>query len=259
MCARPPNSPGRDPGLPDGKCVTRCPGGGPSTASPPVPDANLMRAAGCGLRGCEGAEVPGVPGAVRRGSGAWGKGPVVVLPYGVVPVGGPGRGHVPPAGSGRPRSRPFSWVTGLLSPAARSPVRSEVPRRTARSAHRVAPASHTWFCRARPWLARTPVPTRRSRLRSRAVRVRRAAHVRTRHGGPVPAGGPAGGRRTGRGGPAGGAFRRPGVRSCRGRAPAGSSRARCPACPGRPCSGRGPPSRGRGSRAGRRRRSVPAG
>lgn len=61
--------------------------------------------------------------------------------------------------------------------------------------------------------------------------------------------GPAGGR----GGPS------LGFRSCRGRAPAGSSRARCPACPGRPCSDRGSPSRGRDSRVGRRKRSVPAG
>lgn len=84
----------------------------------------------------------------------------------------------PPAGPGRPRSRPFSWVTGLLSPAVRSLPWSEVPRRTARSVRLIAPASHAWFFRARAWLARAPGPTKRPAGRSRAVRVRGDAHVR---------------------------------------------------------------------------------
>lgn len=135
---------------------------------------------------------------------------------------------IPPAGPGRPRSRPFSWVTGLLSPAVRSLPWSEVPRRTARSVRLIAPASHAWFFRARPWLARTSGPTKGCRCRSRAVRVRGDAYVRTRN---VD-------------------FR---VRSCRGRAPAASWRGRCRACPAPAGSGPGSPSRGRGSPGGRRR------
>lgn len=79
---------------------------------------------------------------------------------------------VRPAGPGRPRSRPFSWVTGLLSPAVRSLPWSEVPRRTARSVRLIAPVSHAWFFRARGWLARTPGPTTPGGTRSRAGRVR---------------------------------------------------------------------------------------
>lgn len=48
--------------------------------------------------------------------------------------------RIPPDGPGRPRSRPFSCVTGLLSPAVRSQPWSEVPRRTARSVRLIAPA-----------------------------------------------------------------------------------------------------------------------
>ncbi len=79
--------------------------------------------------------------------------------------------------AGRPRASPeptVPWVTGLLSPAVRSHLWGEVPRRTndpyASSPQR---RSHAWFFRARPWLARTSGPTKAVGNRSRAVRVRR--------------------------------------------------------------------------------------
>ncbi|GAA1423953.1 hypothetical protein GCM10009601_27980 [Streptomyces thermospinosisporus] len=65
--------------------------------------------------------------------------------------------------AGRPRASPEPAVLlGDRSAVPCRPVtsRSEVPRRTARSARLIAPASHAWFFRARPWLARTPVPTK---------------------------------------------------------------------------------------------------
>jgi hypothetical protein len=90
--------------------------------------------------------------------------------------------HFPPVGPGRPRSRPFSWVTGLLSPAVRPHPWNEVPRHTARPVRLIAPASHAWFFRARPWLARTSPPTKRSARRSRAVRVKGTrTQMRPRH------------------------------------------------------------------------------
>jgi len=83
----------------------------------------------------------------------------------------PGAGTCP---AGRPRASPEPAV--LLGDRAAVPCRpvtswSEVPRRTAWSVRLIAPASHAWFCRARPWLARTPPPTKRCAPRSRAVRV----------------------------------------------------------------------------------------
>ncbi len=122
----------------------------------------------------------------------------------------------------RPRASPepaVSWVTGLLSPAVRPLPRSEVPRRTARSARLIAPESHAWFFSGPP-LAGTDTGTN-----------------------DAPPGTVT--RRTGECGPE--------LRCDRGTVRAGSCRGRSPACPAPPCSARGSPSRGRGSRAALRR------
>lgn len=116
---------------------------------------------------------------------------------------------LPPAGPGRPRSRPFSWVTGLLSPAVRSLSWSEVPRRTGRSVRHIAPASHAWFFRAAPgWHGH--------RYQRRG---RRGVTLRTGESGCVRL------------------SPERGFRSDRGTAPEASSPARCPACPAPRCSG----------------------
>ncbi|MBB5934738.1 hypothetical protein FHS42_001785 [Streptomyces zagrosensis] len=94
-------------------------------------------------------------------------------------------------GCGRPQASPGPTVgvaTGLLSPADRSPGRSEVPRRaptaSPRGARLIASVSPSCRCGApdeqvrkprveagRSWLARTRGPTTRRASRSRAVRV----------------------------------------------------------------------------------------
>lgn len=139
-----------------------------------------------------------------------------------------------PAGSGRPRSRPFSWVTGLLSPAVRSRHWSEVPRRKERSLRLIAPVEPRVVL-AGPHLADTDIETNEAPP------------------GPVT-------RRTGESGSelrsAAATGPGPGTTAVRrgpGTAPGASSRARCRACRARPCSGRGSPSRGRGSHGGRPR------
>lgn len=77
--------------------------------------------------------------------------------------GGAGDRARSPVGPGRPRSRPFSWVTGLLSPAVRSRHWSEVPRRTGqRSVRLIAPAEPR-VVRAGPPLAGTDTGTNEAR------------------------------------------------------------------------------------------------
>lgn len=125
----------------------------------------------------------------------------------------------PPAGPERPRGRPFSWVTGPLSPAVRSLPRSEVPRRTARSVRLIAPGEPRVVLPGPP-LAGTDIGT------NEAVRV------------PVT-------RRTGE--------RAAELRCDHGRVRGGSWRGGCRACRGPAGSDRGSPSRGTGSRDGRRR------
>lgn len=147
----------------------------------------------------------------------------------------------------------LSWVTGLLSPAVRSLLWNEVPRRT--SVRLIVPAEPRVVLRARPWLTRTPGPTKPAAGRSRAVRVRGHAYVRapdvrrTRVSYADPARPQHPRTRP----------REAVLRCGPGRAPGASSRGRCPACRARPCSGRGRPSRGTGSRGGLRRRSGPPG
>lgn len=116
--------------------------------------------------------------------------------------------HFPPGGPGRPRSRPFSWVTGLLSPAVRSRPWSEVPRRTARSVRLIAPAEPRVVLSGPPLAGADTTPTKWFAGRSRAVRVRAAPNSDTT-----------------------------GLRYDPGTVRAASSRGPYPACPARHCSG----------------------
>ena len=131
-------------------------------------------------------------------------------------------------GSERPRSRPLWGDRAAVPcrPVTCAGARShDVP-----SVRHTPQRSHAWFSfQARPWLARTPVPTKPAR--------------------------PSVTRRTGESGPELRCARPPG-RAVRPRAPvrrglgtarAVSSPAPSPACRARPGSGRGPPSRATGS------------
>lgn len=133
-------------------------------------------------------------------------------------------------GYGRLRASPKPTalgVTGLLSPADRSRTLGRGPTAYLQYATRSSGATRGYF-ESRPWLARTPGPTKSPWDRSRAVRVRVGPNAdtpvqpRDRCGSPT------------------------GLTRGRGTAPAASWRARCRACRAHPGTGRGSPSRGRG-------------
>ncbi|CAL9505284.1 hypothetical protein SUDANB58_03538 [Streptomyces sp. enrichment culture] len=158
------------------------------------------------------------PGRHRGADSAHGRWPAAARPHGTARTFSAGRPRAPPGPavlSGDRAAVPCRPVT----------FRSEVPRRTARSARLIAPVSHAWFSSGPP-LAGTDTRTNETT----------PAVVTRRRGGDGPE-----------------------LRCDRGTAPATSSRGPCPACPARPGSGRGSPSRGRGSPVGRRRRSGPPG
>lgn len=133
-------------------------------------------------------------------------------------------------GYGRLRASPkptVLGVTGLLSPADRSRTLGRGPTAYLQYATRSSGATRGFF-ESRPWLARTPGPTKSPCARSRAVRVRVGPNADT----PVQ--------------PRGRCGRLTGLTRGRGTAPAASWRARCRACRAHPGTGRGSPSRGRG-------------
>lgn len=133
-------------------------------------------------------------------------------------------------GYGRLRASPEPTalgVTGLLSPADRSRTLGRGPTAYLQYATRSSGATRGFF-EGRPWLARTPGPTKSPWARSRAVRVRVGPNADT----PVQPRGRCGGLT--------------GLTRGRGTAPAASWRARCRACRAHPGTGRGSPSRGRG-------------
>lgn len=137
-------------------------------------------------------------------------------------------------GCGRPRASPEPTalgVTGLLSPADRSRALGRGPTTHLQYVTRPSEATRGFF-EARPWLARTWVPTKPRRLRSRAVRVRMRPNADA-----DPRG----------------------LRCAPGTAPGASSRAPSRACRAPRGNGSAPPSHARGSRGARRRRSGPPG
>lgn len=140
-------------------------------------------------------------------------------------------GPVPSAGPGRPRSRPFSWVTGLLSPAVRSlPGARSHDARQIRTPHR---SSEPRVVLSGPPLADTDIGTNEAARPPVTRRTGEKAPELRYDPGPVPAPGR--------------------VTRARGTAPASSSPASCPACRAPAGSGRAPPSRARGSPGARRR------
>ncbi len=211
--------------------------------------------------GIRAAAVPS--GAAPGGRAAWER-----RATGTAGAGGIGRDRPVAAGPGRPRDRPPFLRDRAAVPCC--PVTSAGARSHDVPEVRHTPQrSHAWFLTGPP-LAGTDTRTNEAGPEPVTRRTGESG-PELRCGHPLTCGALARPRRrrAGRGAPdrtrgagsdAGRSRGIPGALRCaRGTAPALSWPAPCPACPARPGSGRGPPSRAPGSPGGRPRRSGPPG